>query len=139
MNNKIKALDILRRVEDQTLTQYSQSLNAAQAAQAACLSRQADLERRATNEARTQATEALPYIGRFLATLRKEQAREASLAQILDKEISALRDEVMLHFTAEKTYAQLADSQRQAMMLARLQKAEAQVEEITAARYKRAT
>lgn len=138
MNSKIKALDILRRVEDQTLTQYSQSLNAAQAAQAACLSRQAELQHRVSHEARTQATEALPYIGRFLATLRKEQAREASLSQVLDKEISALRHEVMVHFTAEKTYAQLANSQRQAMMLARLQKAEAQVEEITAARYKRA-
>lgn len=138
MNSKIKALDILRRVEDQTLTQYSQSLNAAQAAQAACLSRQAALQDRLTTEARTQATEALPYIGRFLATLRKEQAREASLAQVLDKEINTLRDEVMVHFTAEKTYAQLADSQRQAMMLARVQKAEAQIEDMTAARYKRA-
>lgn len=137
MNRRIKALEVLQRVEERALTQISQRLCAAQGARAAAVARHDALGQRAVVEGHCDSPEALPYIGRFLATLRKEQAREAHIAAELDEQIEGLQGEVMRRFTAEKTYSQLADTQKQAIKLSRLQQSEAQLEDITASRFGR--
>lgn len=135
MNKRIQALETLRRLEERELTALSQQLCAAQNARAEAEARIAHLDQRAAHEASSRETEALPYIGRFLATLRREQGREALRAQALGGQIEGLRDEVMDHFTREKTYDQLSQGLRRAMTAERSRQSEAALEDLTTARF----
>ena len=137
MNRRIKALETLRRLEEREVTAISRDLTAAQGAQAQAQARVDALQARAQTEALTTAPEALPYIGRFLANLRREQARETKIARDLDQQIETLRQEVLQHFSAEKTFDYLAQTQKTAILTHRNRTAEAALEDVTSARFGR--
>ena len=137
MNRRIKALETLRRLEERELNTLSRELNAAQGAQSQALGRIETLQQRAVTEASTTATEAIPYVGRFLANLRKEQTRETKISRELEGKIEGLRSEVMQRFATEKTYDLLAQSQKAEIIAARSRAAEAALEDLTTSRFGR--
>lgn len=137
MNRRIRAIETLRRLEERELDLLSRELCAVRDAKIEAEARITELDRRASIEASSSLPEALPYIGRFLATLRREQSREAARAQQLSGEIETLRDQVMVRFSSEKTYSSLNDRLREVIREARLNKEEAMIEDITSARFRR--
>lgn len=139
MNRRIKALETLRRLEEREVTALSRDLTAAQGAQAQAQAQVDALQKRAQTEALTTAPEALPYIGRFLANLRREQARQTQIARNLDSTIETLRQEVLHHFAAEKTFDHLAQAQKTEILTNRTRSAEAALEDLTTSRFGRET
>lgn len=137
MNRRIAALETLRRIEERGLTALAQELTGAQSAQAEALRRVDDLATRAVTEAQAQSLEALPYVGRFLATLRREQGRERHAAQALEGRIEGLRDQVIERFTAERRYGKLSDDLAAKITAERAKAVEAALEDLTQARFNR--
>jgi len=137
MNRRIRAIETLRRLEERELDLLSRELCAVRDARIEAEARITELDRRASIEASSSLPEALPYIGRFLATIRREQSREAARARQLSGEIETLRDQVMTRFSSEKTYSSLNERLREAIRDARLHKEEAMIEDITSARFRR--
>lgn len=134
---RIEALQSLRRLEERQLLELSRQLTAAQTAQANALQDIDTLQKRAEVEASSRETEALPYIGRFLAALRKEQGRVQQISNQLDGQISGLRQEVMVHFGAERSYDRLAQTTLDALLKERERKAESAMEDLTISRFRR--
>ena len=137
MNRRIKALDTLRRVERNQLESIAQNLGQMRAVQDAARNRIEALSARAALEASSSATEALPYIGRFLTTLRREQTRESKVVRDLEGGIEALRMQVEEHFKSERTYERLADEALTQIKLERAQKAESALEDMIQSRFGR--
>lgn len=134
----IRALDLLQRIEDQALDTLAADLSRAQGTRATAEARVGALQERAAQEARSQMTEALPYIGRFLAGLRHEQGRERQIAQQMSQRIEGLQAEVMDHFTRARSYQDLSDRLREARAKALQAEAEARIAETVEARFLRA-
>lgn len=137
MNRRIKALNTLHQVEERALEALSVQLSTAQNARAAAEARIDALGRRAQSEARCTDQEALPYVGRFMANLRREQARETATCEQLSGQIETLREGVMAHFTAGRTWEKLAGTLTSEILTARARAAEAALEDITQSRYGR--
>ena len=137
MNRRIKSLETLRQIEERGLNAVARDLTQAQTAFARATGRISELDARAVAEARTTTPEALPYIGRFLANLRREQGREAKVAAELEGQIEVLRSEVMRKFTSERTYDKLSQGLQAQIAAERARAAEAAQDDLTAARFNR--
>ena len=135
---RIEALLTLRRLEERQLNQLSRQLNAVQAAQAQALQDIDTLQKRSEIEAQSRDVEALPYIGKFLAALRKEQGRAQQVSHHLERQIEGLRSEVMQHFGAERSYDRLAQTTLEALRKERERKAESAMEDMTLSRFRHA-
>lgn len=137
MNRRIKSLETLRQIEERGLTALARDLTQAQSAQAQALGRIDALDRRAVTEAGTSIPEAMPYIGRFLATLRREQSKERHVAAQLEGHIEGLRAQVIARFTSERTYGKLSEQLQQQILLERNRAAEAAMDDLTQSRFGR--
>lgn len=137
MNRRIKALNTLHQVEERALEALSRDLSTAQKARAGSEARIAELGQRAATEAQCLSVEALPYVGRFMATIRREQAREAANCKALETQIEGLRDKVFTHFTAGRNWETLSKDLTREIISARERQSESALEDITSARFKR--
>ncbi|MFC0281195.1 hypothetical protein ACFOHK_07600 [Falsigemmobacter intermedius] len=137
MNRRLQALQLMQRIENQDLERLSRDLNDAQGRRARAEGEIAALDTRAGLEARSVMTESLPYIGRFLAELRREQDRQRQVTREMTGRIDALRDTVMASFTRGKTYERLGDDIRSAQRCERLAREEAALSDLTTARFAR--
>ena len=135
---RIEALQVLRRLEERALEALARDLTAAQSAQSAAMAEVDHLQDRAVREASTKSVEAMPYVGKFLVTLCKEQARAQEKARALDGQISQLREEVITHFSAERSYERLAAKALTALREERRQREESASEDLTLSRFGRA-
>ena len=135
---RIEALQTLRRLEERQLDELARDLTQVQTAQAKALAQVDHLQERAIKEASTTAYEAMPYVGKFLANLRKEQTRANETAHQLQVHIDTLRSEVMVHFSAERAYDRLAATALSALREERRRKEESAIEDLTLSRFGRA-
>ncbi|RRH75796.1 hypothetical protein [Falsigemmobacter faecalis] len=137
MSRRLQALQLMQRLEDQDLERLSRDLTQAQGLRARAEGEIAALDSRAGLEARSCVTEALPYIGRFLAELRREQDRQRQVTREMTGRIDALRDTVMASFTRGKSYERLGDQIRSSEREERLAREEALLADLTTARFAR--
>ncbi|MCB5410874.1 hypothetical protein [Pseudogemmobacter faecipullorum] len=136
MTPRLKALSTLQQIESRALQSLSRALSEAQGARAASEARIQALGERAAREARVSSPEALPYLGRFMATLRREQGREQATCQQLSGKIDGLRDQVMQHYTAGRSWEMLSERLQEEIATERARRAEAQLEDMTSARFR---
>lgn len=136
MTQRLKALSTLKQIESRALQSLSRALSEAQGARAAAEARITALAERAAREAHVSTPEALPYLGRFMATLRREQAREQEICTGLNGRIEGLRDQVMQHYTAGRSWEMLSDRLQSEITEERQRKSEAMLEDMTSARFR---
>lgn len=137
MTPRLRALAALQRVEERALEQLARELTTAQNLRAKSEARIIELQERAATEGRCTSPEAMPYIGRFVATLRREQGREAQTSRQMSEQIDGLQDQVMKHFTAGRTWENLSEKLTSEILAERLRKSEAAIEDMISARFKR--
>lgn len=137
MSRRLQALQLMQRVEHQELERLSRDLTQAQGLRARAEGEITALDNRAGLEARSVMTEALPYVGRFLAELRREQDRQRQVARDMTGRIDSLRDTVMSSFTRGKSYERLGEEIRSAEHTERLAREEAALSDLTTARFAR--
>ena len=138
MQRRLQTIETLRRIEERELEVLARELTAAQTIKAQAEAQIVALQSRALHEAKTTEPEALPYIGRFLATIRREQNRAAHEARAVEGRIDNLQSQVMVRFSAEKTFDTLKTQVLTHLREARSKQEEAQLDEIASVKFRAA-
>ena len=95
MTRRLATLATIVRLDDRRLRQVAAELAPLQARLAMLAAEADELDRRRQQESAVTLVEAMPYLGRFLATLRREADRMAADRAAIERAVEAKRDEVL--------------------------------------------
>lgn len=109
MKRRLATLATIARLDDRRLRQAAAELAPLQERIAGLEAEAQELDRRRVQESGVTMVEAMPYLGRFLATLRRERDRIAADRAATEQAAEAKRDEVLLAWRDLRSKEQLRD------------------------------
>lgn len=95
MRRRLATLATVARLDDRRLRQHAAELAPLQDHAARLEAEARELDRRRHQESAVTLIEAMPYLGRFLATLRRETDRLSAERARVDRAVEAKRDAVL--------------------------------------------
>lgn len=110
MKRRLATLATIARLDDRRLRQAAAELAPLQARLAALATEAGELDRRRQQESAVTLVEAMPYLGRFLATLRREADRIAADRAAIEGAVEAKRDEVLQAWSDLRSKEHLRDA-----------------------------
>lgn len=110
MKRRLATLATIARLDDRRLRQAAAELAPLQARLAALATEAGELDRRRQQESAVTLVEAMPYLGRFLATLRREADRIAADRAVIERAVEAKRDEVLQAWSDLRSKEHLRDA-----------------------------
>lgn len=110
MRRRLATLALIARLDDRRLKQAVVELAPLQARAAALAEEQGELDRRRTEESAVTLIEAMPYLGRFLASLRREMDRIDAEGRAVAQAVDAKRDEVLAAWRDLRSKEQMQDA-----------------------------
>lgn len=114
MTRRLATLATIARLDDQRLRQHAAELVPLQDRAARLLAEVQELDRRRQTESSVTLIEAMPYLGRFLATLRREKDRLDAESRAVAQAVDAKRDEVLSAWRDLRSKEHLQDAIRDA-------------------------
>jgi len=109
MNKRLKALATLTRLQDRVLQARSAELVNLQNMQNQVQASRDDLDRMRKEECGVESLEGMIYVGRFIANVRKEDARLQQAEMALEGHVRDKRREVMSAYRDLKSTGFLSD------------------------------
>ena len=110
MTRRLATLATIARLDDLRLQQAAAELAPLQARLAMLAAEADELDRRRQEESVVTLVEAMPYLGRFLATLRREADRMAADRAAIEQAVAAKHDEVLQAWSALRSKEHLRDA-----------------------------
>lgn len=110
MTRRLATLATIARLDDRRLRQAAAELVPLQERLAGLEAEATELDRRRQQESAVTLIEAMPYLGRFLATLRRETDRITAARAAVETAVESKRDEVLDAWRDLRSKEQLRDA-----------------------------
>jgi len=139
VTRRLATLALIARLDDQRLQRHAAELTPLQERAARLDAEAQELDRRRREEGAVTAIEAMPYMGRFLATLRRERDRIDRDARTVAQAIDGKRAEVLAAWRDLRSKEALQDRIRAKAEAERQRAEQAETDERALQQYARQT